>query len=89
MNHAFSDATALFPGCSDQIVWIYLDELYAFIFEVMLFVAVDGKPILHELQCCQKEQYTLQSRRIDQNIVLEYFTIFILPNLSGIEKKKR
>ena len=28
MNHVSdaTDATALFPGCSDQIVWMYCDE---------------------------------------------------------------
>ena len=34
MSHAFSKATAFFPGCSDQIVWMYRKELYGFIFEV-------------------------------------------------------
>ena len=43
--------------------------------------------VLHELQCCQKEKCTLQSQRIGQNIALEYFSIFILPNLSRTEKK--
>ena len=87
MNHVFSDATACFPGCNDHIVWMYRDELYGFIFEVVLFVAIDGKLILHELQCCQKEKCTLQSQRICQNIVFEYFTIVILRNLSRTEKK--
>ena len=66
---------------------MYRDELYGFIFEVMLFVAIDGKLILHELQCCQKEKCTFQSERIGRNIVLEYFTIFILRNFSRTEKK--
>ena len=88
MNHVFSDATTFFPGFSDHIVWMYRDELYGFIFEVMLFVAIDEKLILHELRCCQKEKCTSQSQRIGQNIVLEYFTIFILWNLSRIEKKR-
>ena len=87
MNYVFSDATAFFPGSSDHIVWMYRDELYGFMFEVMLFVAIDGKLILHGLQCCQKEKCTLQSQRIGQNIVLAYFTIFILRNLSGTRKK--
>ena len=87
MNHVFSDATAFFPDCSDHIVWMYRDELYGFTFEVMLFVVIDGKFILHELQCCQKEKCTLQSQTIGQNIVLEYFTIFILRNLSRTGKK--
>ena len=65
---------------------MYRDELYGFIFEVMLFVAIDGKLILHELQCCQKE--TSQSQRIGRNIVLEYFTISILRNLSRTGKKR-
>ena len=43
--------------------------------------------MLHELQCCQKEKCTLQSQRLGQNIALEYFTIFILPNLSKTGKK--
>ena len=66
---------------------MYCDELYGFIFEVMLFVAIDGKLIVHELQCCQKEKCTFQSQRIGQNIVLEYFTIFIVRNLSRTGKK--
>ena len=88
MNHAFSDATAFFPGCSDLIVWMYHDEFYGFIFEVMLFVGIDRKSILHKLQCCRKEEFTLQTQRIGQNIMLEYFTIFILPNLSRTEIKR-
>ena len=63
---------------SRLIVWIHFWGL---------FVAIDGKLILHELQCCQKEKCTLQSQRIAQNIALEYFTIFFLPNLSRTGKK--
>ena len=88
MNHAFSDNTAFFPGCSDHIVRMYRDELYGFIFDVMLFVGIVGKSILHELQCCRKEECTLQTQRISQNIMLEYFTIFISPNLSRTGKKR-
>ena len=88
MNHAFSNATAFFPDYSDHIVWMYRDELYESIFEVMLFVGIDGKSILHELQCCRKEECTLQTQRIGQNIMLEYFTIFVLPNLSRTGKKR-
>ena len=63
---------------SRWIVWIHFWGL---------FVAIDGKLILRKLQCCQKEKCTLQSRIIGQNIVLEYFTIYILPNLSRTGKK--
>ena len=63
---------------SRWIVWIHFWRL---------FVAIDGKLILHELQYCQKEKCTLQSQGIGQNIALEYFTIFSLPTLSKIGKK--
>ena len=82
INHAFSDATAFFLGCRDHIVWMDRDELYRFIFEVILSVGVDGKSILHELQSCRKEECTLQTQRISQHIMLGYLTIFILSNLS-------
>ena len=55
---------------------MYRDELYGFIVW-----------ILHELQCCRKEECILQTQRIGQNIMLEYFTIFMLPNLSKTKKK--
>ena len=35
----------------------------------------------------EREVYTLQLQRIGQNIAFEYFTIFILPNLSTTGKK--
>ena len=61
-----------------NIVWIHFRGL---------FVVIGGKLILHELQYCQKEKRTLQLQRIVKNIALEYFTIFILPNLSRTGKK--
>ena len=66
---------------------MYRDGLYGFIFAVMLLVAIYRKLILHELQRCQNEKRTLQSQKIDQNIVREYFKIFILRNLSRTGKK--
>ena len=74
MNHAFSDAIAFFPGCSDQVVWMYRDEYCMDLF--LRFVCSDRWKIdITEVQCCQKEECTLQLQRIGQNIALEYFTI--------------
>ena len=69
------------PDCMDVSRWIVWIHFWG------LFVAIDGKLILHELQCCQKDNCTLQLQRIGQNIAFEYFTIFILPNLSRSGKK--
>ena len=72
--------TRLYGYIAMNIVWIHFWDL---------FVAIYGKLILHELQLCQKDNCTLQLQRIGQNIALEYFTIFILPNLSRTGKKTK